>query len=42
MTEDDNDEHKSGKRGKVLAALKEVDSVVVEDSGDGAIVVEDD
>lgn len=42
LDEPDGDQLKSGKRGKGLAAFNEVDTVVLEDSGNGAIVVEDD
>lgn len=42
LDDPDDDQFKSGKRGKVLAALKKVDPVVLDDSGNGAIVVEDD
>lgn len=37
-----DDQVKSGKRGKILEAVKEVDPIVLDDSGNGAIVVEDD
>lgn len=38
----DHDPIKSGKRGRILAATKELDLIVLDDSGNGAIVVEDD
>lgn len=41
--DDADDEHlKSGKRGKVVEASKENGPVVLDDSGNGAIVIEDD
>lgn len=42
VDEPDDDQHASGKRGKVLEASKEDGPVVLEDSGNGAIVIEDD
>lgn len=45
LDEPDNDETNSGKRGKLLVAFKDDDTdpvVVLEDSGNGAIVIEDD
>lgn len=38
----DNDPIQNGKRGKVLATAKELEPIVLDDSGNGAIVVEDD
>lgn len=38
----DDDQIQSGKRGKVLAATKELNPIILDDSSNGAIVVEDD
>lgn len=42
LDDPDDDPIRIGKRGKVLAAVKELDPIVLDDSGNGAIVVEDD
>ena len=42
LDDSNEDQIQGGKRGKVLAAVKDVDPIILDDSGNGAIVVEDD
>jgi hypothetical protein len=42
LDEPDDDQQVNGKRGKVLEARTEDGPVVLEDSGNGAILIDDD